>query len=161
MSAAQEAKARRLVTNGLVRKVGSTSQESPGWGADVAATDHYEIQPGPGTKQLRRVSVTTWLDPVGRVKDAQYRCDCQAADGRVAGSDLCSHTMAVHLARRDIMPEALSRPQEADPVTEPRTGFRHAPARTLDCPTRSPVSSRTGPHGDGCECRPAQPKEVK
>lgn len=97
-TAAQDAKARRYL-NGKIRRVSSDIQTT-GFGGPWRIEERYEIDPIPGTKQVRRVRVVEYHDGNDVLRGVNYWCDCQRAGGTVATKPTaCSHAYAVHLHR--------------------------------------------------------------
>lgn len=103
---AQAAKARRYLRDGLIKRTG-TSASTAGWGMPGRTVEHYALDPVPGCRQQRKVTVTEFYDAAGNLTAIWYDCDCQRAAGGTARSPgACSHALAVYLHRRDDTREA-------------------------------------------------------
>lgn len=97
---AQQAKAKRYL-KGLIT-AGEVQSESVGWGLPSRTTQTYRLAPVPGCRQERIVVVSCFYDAAGTLTGITLACDCQRSSGTVAvRPDACSHTLAVHLHRRE------------------------------------------------------------
>jgi hypothetical protein len=121
---AQDAKARRYLAGGHVKRV-ATESSTAAWGEPSHDIETYELTPIPGCHQLRRVIVTTYRDGAGTVWRVGYVCDCQAY---VMKRRACSHILAVHRARNQ--PPHVAGVQESETTPPVVIEFDAARGRT-------------------------------
>jgi hypothetical protein len=100
VTAAQDAKARRYLQDGLITPGPVTSEEHE-WGMPWRDTQWYDLAPLRGCRQGVRVQVTVWNHGLQGIVAVDYRCSCQRAAGTIATRPtVCSHALAVHRFRR-------------------------------------------------------------